>query len=487
MTQVNVLFITITINTNIMMHDNNSDVELVYRMVLSDSDDNDNQLLNPELIHLLLLYLTIIDGYRSKYKVRDRIEWEPHAEKLLNEGAFNVMYRMSYEAFNKICDYLDPIIAVDAEMSQLRTGTGVNATKIIVASFIRWISGGAHHNIRTVGGLSQASFYRLMWRCAKAILDCKELDYSFPQTEEEIQTAANNFRSLSTNNFMNGCVGVMDGLLLRIRIPPNTEVGNVKSFFSGHYHAYGINIQAACDHRCRFTEVCVSSPGGHNDIIAYRKSSLPKLIERLPIGKYMIGDIAYVCSEHLLTPFSGESRKDPNKDTFNFYVSQLRIRIEMAFGLLTTKWRILRSPLQVKVDNVGTIFLAITRLHNYCINERVYDKSEIINIVNNTTTTPLTSNNSRTNNTPPPNSNSSNNISTNIITTSNTPTPTQEEPPPVVLVERPYLPSDVTTSTIAGHSMLRDIILQQIVQHGLSCPQYNLERNLADRGRHGHI
>jgi hypothetical protein len=49
-----------------MMHDD-SDDELVYHMVLSDSEEDDNQLLKPDIINLILLYLTILDGYRKKY------------------------------------------------------------------------------------------------------------------------------------------------------------------------------------------------------------------------------------------------------------------------------------------------------------------------------------------------------------------------------------------------------------------------------------
>ena len=82
-----------------------------------------------------------------------------------------------------------------------------------------------------------------------------------------------------------------------------------------------------------------------------------------------IGDNAYVCSETLLTPFSGIEKDDTSKDAFNFYLSQLRIHIEQTFGLMTGKWRILCHPPQIKLKNVGKVFMFITRLHNFCINE----------------------------------------------------------------------------------------------------------------------
>jgi len=49
------------------------------------------------------------------------------------------------------------------------------------------------------------------------------------------------------------------------------ETGNVKVYFSGHYQTYGINVQAACDHQCRFVYAALAASGA-NDIAAYRKT-----------------------------------------------------------------------------------------------------------------------------------------------------------------------------------------------------------------------
>ena len=123
-----------------------------------------------------------------------------------------------------------------------------------------------------------------------------------------------------------------------------SNTGNLKAYFSGHYQTYGINVQAACDHKCRFAYAALAAPGGANDIAAFRKTQFSKKVQNLPFRKFVIGVNAYVCSETLLTPFSGLERDD-TKDTLNFYLSQLRIHIEQTFGMMTTKWRILRQPL----------------------------------------------------------------------------------------------------------------------------------------------
>ena len=48
-----------------------------------------------------------------------------------------------------------------------------------------------------------------------------------------------------------------------------------------------------------------------------------------------IGDCAYKPTEHLVPIFGGDLALRKENDNFNFYASQLRIRIEMAFGLMT--------------------------------------------------------------------------------------------------------------------------------------------------------
>ena len=106
----------------------------------------------------------------------------------------------------------------------------------------------------------------------------------------------------------------------------------------------------------------------------------------------MIGDNAYINTFWLLTPFNkAEKGSDIHRygyevtyyrnylhisyccfrDAYCYYVSQLRIRIEMAFGLLTMRWQIFKKPLVGKLKNHRHTITAAMKLHNFCINERL--------------------------------------------------------------------------------------------------------------------
>jgi hypothetical protein len=107
-----------------------------------------------------------------------------------------------------------------------------------------------------------------------------------------------------------------------------------------------MNIQAACNHLCCFTFLGVAGPGVMSDREAIEQVPLHHtMIERLPDQYCVIGDCACRPSEHLIPIFGGASALDPCNNDWNFYTSQYRIRIEMAFGLMKQKWGILNAPL----------------------------------------------------------------------------------------------------------------------------------------------
>ena len=139
-----------------------------------------------------------------------------------------------------------------------------------------------------------------------------------------------------------------------------------------------MNVQAACDHHCRFQFIGVAGPGVMGDRQALFEVELGDMIEQLPGMFFVVGDAAYTPTEHLLPILGGEQAKIEKHDNYNFFASQLRIRIEMAFGLMVKKWGILQRPLVCDIGNAKHIICAIARLHNFVINERLAGKPSTV-------------------------------------------------------------------------------------------------------------
>jgi DDE superfamily endonuclease len=291
-----------------------------------------------------------------------RMNWE---EFFLNDPIFmQRALRMPVECFEKLTLVLAPSLRRN-EVQAARRGGAISPNVRLFAT-LRWLAGGSYLDIKMLCGISKTAVYDVISHTLNAIIECNDpiLDnIHFPQTNAECEESANGFRNVSYGDAIVNCVSVHDGYLVLINTPCANEVGNVRAFFNGHYQAYGINVQAACDSNCCFNFIA--------DREAINEVKLGNLIESLPYGYVSIGDAAYNCTEKLCALFSGDAAKKKSNDSFNYYASQCRIRIEMAFGWMTNKWQILRTPIRGPVKKVKKIILAIARLHNFIINEQL--------------------------------------------------------------------------------------------------------------------
>ena len=170
---------------------------------------------------------------------------------------------------------------------------------------------------------------------------------------------------------MDGAIGALDGWLCTTTSPKG--VPNPVDYRSGHYGTFGINVQAVCDPDLRFLYWCVAAPGKTGNAAAIQKCTdfqrflnilrQPDLRGRF----FFVADNAYTLSPVMLIPFSGSNQHEANRSAYNFFLSQLRIRIEMAFGRLTNIWRIFRAPLEHNPAKCARIIHAAMRLHNFII------------------------------------------------------------------------------------------------------------------------
>ena len=188
-------------------------------------------------------------------------------------------------------------------------------------------------------------------------------------TQEEVIATADDFQAISSARMMNVC-SVIDGYHLKTVTLSKNEVHNVRSFYSGYYQTYGVNVQAAVDTHCRFQFIGVAGPGVMGDHQALLKIPLGQLIEQLPGLYAAIGDCAYKATEHCIPIYGQDMARFAEYDNFNYYASQLRIRVKMAFGLMVKKFGILQHPMSTKIITIKRLVGTIARLHNYCINER---------------------------------------------------------------------------------------------------------------------
>lgn len=85
------------------------------------------------------------------------------------------------------------------------------------------------------------------------------------------------------------------------------------------------------------------------------------------VGPLLAGDSAYPLSAWLMKPFKQTPTLTESQLCFNCALSQARVVIEQAFGILKGRWRCLYKPLEEKTSRAPTTIMACCALHNICI------------------------------------------------------------------------------------------------------------------------
>jgi hypothetical protein len=346
-----------------------------------DDEDDDEDSWYDEMITFLLLAFAgvysiffgqVLDPIQRAPPVAEqRLDWEAHRDLEVSRGLFRRLYRMELEDFELLVSLLRESLEVNEVKALNRSVAGAIIPELRLHCLIRWLAGGSYLDIVSKVNMHPSTFYPIVWSTCAAICACEQLAFCFPDSVAMAAELARGFESVSTDGVVNGCVGAIDGWLMPIIVPPG-RFGNVSSYFSGHYQRYGMNVQAICDHQCRFLYIAIAAPGGQPDINAFRYVGLADLLRKLPLGFYLIGDNAYPPSEWLLPVFGGLDRLNRDNDNANYYMSQCRIRIEMTFGMMVQKWGIFQRSVRVDLENTGPLLETVARLHNFCINQRVY-------------------------------------------------------------------------------------------------------------------
>ncbi|XP_050447818.1 uncharacterized protein LOC126849729 [Cataglyphis hispanica] len=203
-------------------------------------------------------------------------------------------------------------------------------------------------------------------------------------TEEKWNNICTGF--LESWNFSN-CAGSFDGKHIEIQAPPNSG-----SLFFNYKKTFSIVLMAACDHKYMFTLVDIGSYGGNSDggiftsfdiysALENELPNLPKGTVNLPGSNitmpcFFLGDSGFPIST-LMRSYSGKILNE-RKKIFNYRLSKARY-YRKYFGILSSRWRIYRKPINMHPKYIDMIVMATVCLHNFikCEEDLVEAKNRI--------------------------------------------------------------------------------------------------------------
>ena len=149
--------------------------------------------------------------------------------------------------------------------------------------------------------------------------------------------------------------------------------------YSSRYQQHDFIIQAIVDGKKIFMDFSCGYPGSMHDARVLRRSTIFQRAEHgniltqptvhvnvHDIGPYLLGDSAYPLSPWLMKPYP-EGTRDPREIAFNKELSSARVKVECAFGVLKSRWRILLKRFDSGISFAVRNAVACAVLHNICI------------------------------------------------------------------------------------------------------------------------
>ena len=303
----------------------------------------------------------------------------------LGDVYFRRAYRMSYLAFKKLYSVLKPHL-LDAlsqtEKKRVHAPNGKIPLATRIGCGLRYFAGADPYDLVIVFGISHSSVYNSIDAMVEAVNKCEKFKIEYPEDHEVQQWIADGFKSKSGAGF-DCCAGAIDGILIWTHQPSKkdcelTKVGQRK-WYCSRKGKYGINLQAVCDHEYRFRSITMLYGGSSSDLLSFEASNLRTRLQQegfLKKGLCIFGDNAYVNRTYMATPYPNVPGAG-ELDNYNFYHSQLRIRIECSFGILVNRWGFLRkiAPQLYPIKKTIAVVCALCRLHNFCIDLRTGNNS----------------------------------------------------------------------------------------------------------------
>ena len=255
---------------------------------------------------------------------------------------------------------------------------GLVTASVRLACALRYFAGGSPYDIMSVYGVSHTIVLDSVWCVVDAVNQLPNFHIEYPRSRAEQMKIAKGFEEKSDVGFSN-CAGCIDGLLIWTHKPSEEDAKKAgvgrKKFLCGRKGKFGLNCQAISDVRGRILDISIVYGGASSDCLAFEGSGIYEDLEAglLHDNLVLFGDNAYLNSHYMVTPFPNVS--SGSKDDFNFFHSQLRIRVECAFGMMVFRWGILRSaiPLNITISKTIALVHALAKLHNFCINEQESD------------------------------------------------------------------------------------------------------------------
>ncbi|XP_068748036.1 uncharacterized protein [Montipora capricornis] len=317
-----------------------------------------------------MLNIAILRRRRRCRRVRNR----PYTWTILRpaESWFDIHYNdptIPQEYFRQ--QLILHILGQRLERRNTRFRNCLPPAKVLALGLYRLAHGNSYSSIGPVFNVGKSTVIEGVQDVVNGLYELRDEYIKFPETIAEVNASIATFAELTN---LPNVVGAIDGSHIRIKAPNDSA----PDYFS-RYQQHDFIIQAIVDGKKIFMDFACGYPGSMHDARVLRRNTIFQRAENgniltqptvnvtgHDIGPYLLGDSAYPLSPWLMKPYP-EGTRDPREIAFNKELSSARVKVECAFGVLKSRWRILLKRFDSGIPFAVRNAVACAVLHNISI------------------------------------------------------------------------------------------------------------------------
>ncbi|XP_041440886.1 protein ALP1-like [Xenopus laevis] len=332
---------------------------------------------------LVYLYFYLLEKDKQERAAAARKYWvHPLTDQRLRNGQFHVLYGELRNYPDKFFKYFRMSIAsFDELLSIVKTGlcraqslmrVSISPEERLCVTLRFLATGQSFASLYFQFLIGRSTISNIVRETCQIIWTELQRIVMPPPNENAWHTIAEDF--YKHTNFPN-CLGALDGKHIRVTMPfkSGSKYFNYKKYFS-------VVLLASVDANYCFTIIDVGSYGSTGDASAFRHSALGRRLSEGSLGiplprplpgttapslpYVFVGDEAFGLTENIMRPYPG-SQRAIEKRVFNYRLSRARRMVECAFGILSNKWRVFHTSIQLEPQFVDIIIKACCVLHNF--------------------------------------------------------------------------------------------------------------------------
>lgn len=290
---------------------------------------------------------------------------------------FKVLTNFTMSEFDQLASLVVPTIKNHARSTGLRHGVGGRPSKLSpeqrLLNFIIFMK---HDNA------VRYDAFRWNWNpgsmCDDALFIASCINVSiadeirWPTPEER--------RNLSSRlPQFPGCIGMIDGTLVKIRRPYNNP--EHRRWFNGRKKMYAMNNTVIIDHSGLFIHLDVGYPGSFHDVNILRQSDVyhnwrQHFVHEDDYFEYLLGDPGYIGEDHFIMRRVGTLEIAPHANmsaiiAYNKMHAGFRVQVEWGIGGLKRKWRRLMKQFDSSKAKYYQLFYSAALLTNFLHRRRM--------------------------------------------------------------------------------------------------------------------